>query len=87
MIVTKEGKRLGFVKDIIFETSSGELINIVVKDSTPYTKNLNLEKSSANELLVPFNSSENFSIYILSKLNPIIFIMNFIKEVYLNILC
>ena len=56
MIVTKEGKRLGFVKDITFETSSGELINVVVKDSTPYTKNLNLEKISANELLIPYNS-------------------------------
>ena len=56
MIVTKEGKRLGFVKDMTFETSSGELINIVVKDPTPYTKNLNLEKTSTNELLIPFNS-------------------------------
>jgi len=55
-VVTKEGKRLGFVKDIIFETISGELINIIVKDSTPYTKNLNLEKTSGNELLIPFNS-------------------------------
>ncbi|MEJ2267751.1 MAG: PRC-barrel domain-containing protein [Nanoarchaeota archaeon] len=42
MIVTKEGKRLGFVKDIIFETKSGELINIIVKDFTPYTRSLNL---------------------------------------------
>jgi len=56
MIVTKEGKRLGFVKDISFETVSGELINVVVKDSTPYTKNLNLEKTATNELLIPFNS-------------------------------
>jgi|TARA_Y100000310_G_scaffold167546_3_gene167451 sporulation protein YlmC with PRC-barrel domain len=56
MIVTKEGKRLGFVKDITFETSSGELINVVVKDSTPYTKNLNLEKTATSELLIPFNS-------------------------------
>ena len=55
MIVTKEGKRLGFVKDITFETSSGELINVVVKDSTPYAKNLNLEKIN-NESLIPFNS-------------------------------
>ena len=45
MIVTKEGKRLGFVKDITFETRSGELINVVVKDSTPYTRNLNLGKN------------------------------------------
>ncbi len=56
MIVTKEGKRLGFVKDITFETNTGELINIVVKDSTPYTKNLNLERTSSNELLIPYSA-------------------------------
>jgi sporulation protein YlmC with PRC-barrel domain len=56
MIVTKEGKRLGFVKDVTFETKSGELISLVVKDPTPYTRNLNLEKTSSNDLLVPYNS-------------------------------
>lgn len=56
MIVTKEGKRLGFVKDIAFETKTGELINLIVKDSTSYTRNLNLERSSSNELLIPYSS-------------------------------
>jgi sporulation protein YlmC with PRC-barrel domain len=56
MIVTKEGKRLGFVKDITFETKSGELINLIVKDATPYTKNLNLERTNTNDLLIPYNS-------------------------------
>ena len=56
MIVTKEGKRLGFVRDITFETRSGELISIVLKDPTPYTKNLNLERTSSNELLIPYSS-------------------------------
>ena len=56
MIVTKEGKRLGFVKDITFETKSGELINLVVKDSTSYTRNLNLERSEHNELLIPYSA-------------------------------
>lgn len=56
MIVTKEGKRLGFVKDILFETRSGELINIIVKDSTPYTKNLNLERTSSKDLLIPYSA-------------------------------
>ncbi len=56
MIVTKEGKRLGFVKDITFETRSGELISIVVKDSTPYTKNLNLERTGNKELLIPYSA-------------------------------
>jgi len=56
MIVTKEGKRLGFVKDITFETKSGELINLIVKDSTPYIKNLNLEKTSAKDFLIPHST-------------------------------
>lgn len=56
MIVTKEGKRLGFVKDVTFESKSGELINLIVKDATPYTRNLNLERTNASELLIPYNS-------------------------------
>lgn len=56
MIVTKEGKRLGFVKDILFETKSGELINLLVKDATPYTRNLNLEKTNSRELLIPYSA-------------------------------
>ena len=56
MIVTKEGKRLGFLKDITLETKSGELINIVVKDVTPYAKNLNLERTNSNEILIPYNT-------------------------------
>lgn len=56
MIVTKEGKRLGFIKDITFETKSGELIHIVLKDSTPYTRNLNLERSGDNDFLIPYSA-------------------------------
>ncbi len=56
LIVTKEGKRLGLVKDITFETNTGELIQLVVKDPTKYTKELNLEKTKEEELLIPYNS-------------------------------
>lgn len=56
MIVTKEGKRLGFIKDITFETRSGELINLIVKDATLYTKNLNLERTNTNDLLIPHSA-------------------------------
>ena len=55
MIVTKEGKRLGFVRDVTFETKSGELINILIKDSTPYTRNLSLEKASSGDFLIPYS--------------------------------
>ena len=56
LVVTKEGKRLGFVKDITFETRTGELIQIILKDTTPYTRNLNLEISTNKEPLVPYNT-------------------------------
>jgi sporulation protein YlmC with PRC-barrel domain len=56
LIVTKEGKRLGLVQDITFETRTGELIHIVVKDATPYTRSLNLEKTNEGEILIPYNA-------------------------------
>ena len=55
-IVTKDGKKLGIVKDITFETRSGELIQLVVKDTTPYTKNLSLEKTQNKESLIPYSA-------------------------------
>ena len=55
-VVTKEGKRLGIVKDITFETRTGELIHIVIKEATPYANQLNLERSNQNEVLIPYNS-------------------------------
>ena len=56
LVVTKEGKRLGMLKDISFETRTGELIQLVLKDATPYTRNLNLELSSNKEVLIPYNT-------------------------------
>jgi len=56
LVVTKEGKRLGLVKDITFETRTGELIQLVLKDPTAYIKNLNIEKTPGKEILLPYNS-------------------------------
>lgn len=55
-IVTKEGKKLGVVKDITFEARTGELIHIVLKDLTTYTSNLSLERTKDREALIPYNS-------------------------------
>jgi sporulation protein YlmC with PRC-barrel domain len=56
LVVTKEGKRLGMVKDITFETNTGELIQLLLRDPTAYTRNLNLETSGGKEVLIPYNS-------------------------------
>lgn len=55
-VVTKEGKKLGMVKDITFEARTGELIHIVLKDLTTYTSNLSLERTAEKEALVPYNA-------------------------------
>jgi len=56
LVVTKEGKRLGTVKDTTFETRVGELIQLVVKDPTPYVKSLNLEITKDKEVLLPYSA-------------------------------
>ncbi len=56
LVVTKEGKRLGLVKDVTFETNTGELLQLILREPTAYTRNLNLEVSASKEVLVPFNS-------------------------------
>lgn len=56
LVVTKEGKRLGIVKDITFETKTGELINLILKDLTPYALSLAIEKPNNKEALIPYHS-------------------------------
>jgi sporulation protein YlmC with PRC-barrel domain len=55
-VVTKEGKKLGIVKDITFEARTGELIHVILRDLTVYTSNLSLERTKDKEALVPYNS-------------------------------
>ncbi|UCD21276.1 MAG: PRC-barrel domain-containing protein [archaeon] len=56
LVVTKEGKRLGLVKDVTFETRSGELIHIVASSPTQHAQSLNIERGKGGELLIPFSS-------------------------------
>lgn len=55
-VVSKAGKKFGEVGDIIFETRSGELIHMVLKNPTAYTAKLELEKDKEGNILVPFSS-------------------------------
>jgi sporulation protein YlmC with PRC-barrel domain len=55
-VVTKSGKRFGEVGNLAFESRTGELINIILRNATSYTENLDLEKDHNGELLIPFSS-------------------------------
>ena len=55
-VVSKTGKKFGEVGDIIFETRSGELIHMILKNPTPYSEKLELEKDKDGNILIPFSS-------------------------------
>lgn len=55
-VVSKTGKRFGEVGDIIFEVRSGELIHLVLKNPTPYTEKLEMEKDKEGRILIPFSA-------------------------------
>jgi len=56
IVVTKEGKNLGEVKDITFETRTGELVQLILKNPTKHAQELGLEKDEAKNLVVPYNT-------------------------------
>ncbi len=55
-IVSKAGKRYGEVGDVIFETKTGELIHMVVKNPTTFTEKTDLEKDKQGNILIPFSA-------------------------------
>lgn len=55
-IVSKTGKRFGEVGDISFESRTGELIEIILKNPTGYCEGLEVEKDKQGHLLIPFSS-------------------------------
>ncbi len=55
-VVTKSGKKFGEVGNITFETRTGELIHVILKNPTSYIDNLDLERDKKGQWLVPFSS-------------------------------
>jgi sporulation protein YlmC with PRC-barrel domain len=54
-VVSKTGKQMGEVGDLIFETRTGELIHMVIINPTEYTENFNFEKDKVGNSLIPFS--------------------------------
>ncbi|RME54372.1 hypothetical protein D6777_04030 [Candidatus Woesearchaeota archaeon] len=55
-VVTKSGKKFGEVGNLTFETRTGELIHIILKNPTSYIDNLDLERNKQGQWLVPFSA-------------------------------
>lgn len=55
-VVTKSGKKFGEVGNITFETRTGELIQVILRNPTAYTEGLELEKDAEGSLMIPFSA-------------------------------
>ena len=55
-VVTKSGKKFGEVGNLTFETRTGELIQIILKNPTNYTEGLELEKDTDGSLMIPYSA-------------------------------
>lgn len=55
-VVTKSGKRFGEVGNITFETRTGELIQIVLRNPTSYAQGLDLERDKSGNLTLPYSA-------------------------------
>ena len=55
-VVSKNGKTYGNIADVEFETRSGELIHIILKNPTANAEKLELEKDASGSLKIPFSA-------------------------------
>ncbi|MFH1972800.1 MAG: PRC-barrel domain-containing protein [archaeon] len=55
-VVTKSGKKFGEVGNISFESRTGELMQIILKNPTSFIDNLDIEQDAKGRWLVPFSS-------------------------------
>jgi len=55
-VVTKTGKKFGEVQNLTFEIRTGELIHIMLRNTTSYCEGLELEKDAKGVPLIPFSA-------------------------------
>ena len=55
-VVTKSGKKFGEVGNITFETRTGELIQLILRNPTSYIDHLEIEQDKEGNWLLPFSS-------------------------------
>lgn len=55
-VVSKTGKVFGDVANLLFDTKTGEVLQIALKNTTGYCEGLDLEKSKEGEVLLPYGA-------------------------------
>ncbi len=55
-VVSKSGKVFGEVNNLIFETRTGEILQLALKNPTGYCEGLDLERTKQGEVLLPYTA-------------------------------
>jgi sporulation protein YlmC with PRC-barrel domain len=55
-IVSKTGKRFGELGSVHFETKTGELLQLELKNPTSLANGLDLERTEEGQLLIPYSA-------------------------------
>lgn len=66
VVVSEEaGKKFGSVGDVSFITESGELMNIVLTDTTKHVSDLQVEKDEEGRHLIPFSAIKSVGDFVI----------------------
>ena len=66
VLVSEEtGKKFGVIGDIDYVIESGELMSLVLSETTPHTSTLNLPVDDRKRMLVPFSAVKSVGDFVI----------------------
>ncbi|MBI4173596.1 MAG: PRC-barrel domain-containing protein [Candidatus Aenigmarchaeota archaeon] len=66
MLISEEsGKKFGVVGDVEFIIESGELINLILSETTPHAETMNLQQNEKKRFLVPFSAVKSVGDFVI----------------------
>lgn len=72
-IISEEtGRKFGIVNNIDFITESGELLNLVVDQSTKHLSDLNLKIDEEGRVMIPFSAVKSIGDFVIVSENELI---------------
>lgn len=72
-IVSEEaGKRFGEVADLSFVSDTGELMNILIENSTNHISELNLQRDNKDRHMVPFSAVKSVGDFVIVSADDIV---------------
>lgn len=72
-IISEEtGRKFGIVSNIDFITESGELLNMIVEQSTKHLNDLSLKVDEAGRIMIPFSAVKSIGDFVIVSENELI---------------